>query len=141
MLDVLWRSEAFRNPSLFLITLSWLLFHVLMLISVAKLLKAPFFFVAVGSMANIGGAVTAPIVASAFDPALAPVGVLLAVLGYALGTCKALPPPAPTSPTSATCFRVVLKMRLAADCAWLSGLLMCLSSGAETCAALEFSGQ
>lgn len=103
MLDVLWRSEAFRNPSLFLITLSWLLFHVLMLISVAKLLKAPFFFVAVGSMANIGGAVTAPIVASAFDPALAPVGVLLAVLGYALGTCKALPPPAPTSPTSATC--------------------------------------
>jgi len=51
------------------------------------LLQAPFFFVAVGSMANIGGAVTAPIVASAFDPALAPVGVLLAVLGYALGTC------------------------------------------------------
>ena len=98
MLDVLWRSEAFRNPSLFLITLSWLLFHVLMLISVAKLLKAPFFFVAVGSMANIGGAVTAPIVASAFDPALAPVGVLLAVLGYALGTCKAPPPPAPLRP-------------------------------------------
>ena len=95
MLDVLWRSEAFRNPSLFLITLSWLLFHVLMLISVAKLLKAPFFFVAVGSMANIGGAVTAPIVASAFDPALAPVGVLLAVLGYALGTCKAPPSPTP----------------------------------------------
>ena len=98
MLDVLWRSEAFRNPSLFLITLSWLLFHVLMLISVAKLLKAPFFFVAVGSMANIGGAVTAPIVASAFDPALAPVGVLLAVLGYALGTCKAPPPPTPSPP-------------------------------------------
>ena len=52
--------------------------------------QAPFFFVAVGSMANIGGAVTAPIVASAFDPALAPVGVLLAVLGYALGTCTPL---------------------------------------------------
>ena len=39
-----------------------------------------------GSQANIGGAASAPIVASAFNPSLAPVGVLLAVLGYALGT-------------------------------------------------------
>ena len=52
----------------------------------AKLLKAPFFFVAVGSQANIGGAASAPVVAAAFHPSLAPVGVLLAVLGYALGT-------------------------------------------------------
>ena len=41
---------------------------------------------AVGSQANIGGAASAPVVASAFHPSLAPVGVLLAVLGYALGT-------------------------------------------------------
>jgi uncharacterized membrane protein len=40
----------------------------------------------VGSQANVGGAASAPIVASAFDPSLAPVGVLLAVLGYAIGT-------------------------------------------------------
>ena len=53
---------------------------------VAKLLRAPTFFLAVGSQANIGGAASAPIVASAYHPALAPVGVLLAVLGYALGT-------------------------------------------------------
>ena len=53
---------------------------------VAKIIKAPFFFVAVGSQANIGGAASAPIVASAFSPSLAPVGVLMAVLGYALGT-------------------------------------------------------
>ena len=58
--------------------------------SVAKLIKAPFFFVAVGSQANIGGAASAPIVASAFSPSLAPVGVLMAVLGYALGTYGAL---------------------------------------------------
>ncbi|MEZ4981935.1 MAG: DUF819 family protein [Saprospiraceae bacterium] len=55
-----------------------------------KIIRAPFFFVAVGSQANIGGAASAPIVASAFSPALAPVGVLLAVLGYALGTYGAL---------------------------------------------------
>lgn len=41
---------------------------------------------AVGSQANIGGAASAPVVAAAFDPALAPVGVLLSVFGYALGT-------------------------------------------------------
>jgi uncharacterized membrane protein len=54
------------------------------------MIKAPFFFVAVGSQANVGGAASAPIVASAFSPSLAPVGVLLAVLGYAMGTYGAL---------------------------------------------------
>ena len=63
-----------------------MLIHVILLLTVAKLIKAPFFFVAVGSQANIGGAASAPVVASAFHPSLAPVGVLLAVLGYALGT-------------------------------------------------------
>ena len=53
---------------------------------VARAIRAPLFFMAVGSQANIGGAASAPVVASAFHPALAPVGVLLAVLGYALGT-------------------------------------------------------
>ena len=50
---------------------------------------APVLFIAVGSQANIGGAASAPIVASAVHPKLAPVGVLLAVLGYALGTYAA----------------------------------------------------
>jgi uncharacterized membrane protein len=54
------------------------------------LIKAPVFFMAVGSQANVGGAASAPVVASAFHPSLAPVGVLLAVLGYALGTYAAL---------------------------------------------------
>ena len=39
-----------------------------------------------GSQANVGGAASAPIVAAAFNPALAPVGVLLAVFGYFVGT-------------------------------------------------------
>jgi len=74
------------NPILFLIGFIWILFHASIMILVAWLIKAPFFYVAVGSQANIGGAASAPIVASAFDPSLAPVGVLLAVLGYAIGT-------------------------------------------------------
>ena len=76
----------FDNPGLFIVGLIWMMIHAGMLISVAKFIKAPFFFMAVGSQANVGGAASAPIVASAFHPSLAPVGVLLAVLGYAMGT-------------------------------------------------------
>ena len=76
----------FENPGLFLVGLIWMAIHAILLIGVAKLIKAPFFFMAVGSQANVGGAASAPIVASAFHPSLAPVGVLLAVLGYAVGT-------------------------------------------------------
>lgn len=68
----------------------WIFIHIAILLLVGKLIKAPFFFIAVGSQANIGGAASAPIVASAFSPALAPVGVLLAVLGYAVGTFGAI---------------------------------------------------
>ena len=76
----------FENPGLFLVGLTWMAFHVGLLFVIGKLIKAPFFFLAVGSKANIGGAASAPVVAAAFHPSLAPVGVLLAVLGYALGT-------------------------------------------------------
>ena len=79
-------KEVFDHAGLFAIGLVWISFHALIMIVVAKWIKAPFFFLAVGSQANIGGAASAPIVASAFSPSLAPVGVLLAVLGYALGT-------------------------------------------------------
>ena len=75
-----------ENPGLFAVGAVWIGFHALLLILVAKLIHAPFFFLAVGSQANVGGAASAPIMASAFHPALATVGVLLAVLGYALGT-------------------------------------------------------
>lgn len=79
----------FENPGFFLIGLLWILIHVTILFIVAKIINAPFFFIAVGSQANVGGAASAPIVASAFHSALAPVGVLLAVLGYAVGTYAA----------------------------------------------------
>ena len=76
----------FQNFDLLLITSIWITFHALLLIFVGRLIKAPFFFIAVGSQANIGGAASAPIVAAAIHPSLATVGVLLAVVGYAAGT-------------------------------------------------------
>jgi uncharacterized membrane protein len=79
-------SALLDRPLLFLMGLIWIVTHGVLMLVVAKLIRAPLFFVAVGSQANIGGAASAPVVASAFHPALAPVGVLLAVLGYALGT-------------------------------------------------------
>jgi uncharacterized membrane protein len=80
----------FDNPGIFLVGLTWMAVHVLLLFIMAKLIRAPYFFLAVGSKANIGGAASAPVVAAAFHPSLAPVGVLLAVLGYAVGTYGAL---------------------------------------------------
>jgi uncharacterized membrane protein len=79
-------GAVFSNPVLFGVGLTWMAFHAVVMLLMARLLKAPTFFLAVGSQANIGGAASAPVVAAAFHPALAPVGVLLAVLGYALGT-------------------------------------------------------
>ena len=79
-------SALLQRPWLFLLGLIWITFHGCLMLLMAKLIRAPLFFMAVGSQANIGGAASAPVIASAFHPALAPVGVLLAVLGYALGT-------------------------------------------------------
>lgn len=79
-------KEMVKNPGLFMVGGIWMMIHVILLFAVAKIIKAPYFFIAVGSKANIGGAASAPVVAAAFHPSLAPVGVLLAVLGYALGT-------------------------------------------------------
>ncbi|MGB0685677.1 MAG: DUF819 family protein [Planctomycetota bacterium] len=85
-------SEVLRPENIGYVVIGalWMLFHAIILLALRRFLKAPIFFVAVGSKANIGGAASAPIVASAFHPALAPVGVLLAVGGYVLGTIAAL---------------------------------------------------
>ena len=79
-------GAVLTNPALFGIGFTWIAFHAVVMLVVARLIKAPTFYLAVGSQANIGGAASAPVVAAAFHPSLAPVGVLLAVLGYALGT-------------------------------------------------------
>ena len=74
------------RPWLFLLGVIWMATHVLVLWTVPKLMKAPLFFFGVGSMGNIGAAASAPVVAAAFHPTLAPVGVLLGTVGYATGT-------------------------------------------------------
>lgn len=79
-------SAVVHRPGLFVVGGIWITFHAISLMVVARLIRAPMFYMAVGSQANIGGAASAPVVASAFHPSLAPVGVLLAVLGYAIGT-------------------------------------------------------
>ncbi len=79
-------TKVFDNPGLFVVGGIWMFIHVVLLVVVAKIIRAPYFYLAVGSKANIGGAASAPVVAAAFHPSLAPIGVLLAVLGYALGT-------------------------------------------------------
>ncbi|GAP77099.1 MULTISPECIES: DUF819 domain-containing protein [Pseudoalteromonas] len=77
------------SPLYFVVGAIWMLTHASLMLIVAKLIKAPLFYMAVGSQANVGGAASAPVVASAFHPSLAPVGVLLAVLGYGVGTYMA----------------------------------------------------
>jgi len=83
-------TTIFENPGLIAIGLVWMAIHAGLLILVAKLIRAPFFFLAVGSQANVGGAASAPVVAAEFHPSLASVGVLLAVFGYVVGTYGAI---------------------------------------------------
>ncbi len=83
-------TKILDNPGLIVVGLIWMTIHVLLLIIMAKLIRAPYFFLAIGSKANVGGAASAPVVAAAFHPSLATVGVLLAVLGYVVGTYGAM---------------------------------------------------
>ena len=73
-------------PALVAVGALWMCIHAAVTMGTRRWLKAPVFFAAVGSQANVGGTASASVVAAAFHPALAPVGVLLAVLGYVLGT-------------------------------------------------------
>ena len=83
-------GKVLENPGLIAIGFIWIAIHAGLLILVAKLIKAPYFFLAVGSQANVGGAASAPVVAAEFHPSLTSVGVLLAVFGYVVGTGGAL---------------------------------------------------
>lgn len=83
-------ARVVEFPSLAVIGAAWLALHALFILLTRWKLRAPIFFAAVGSQANVGGAASAPIVASAFHPALAPVGVLLGIFGYVLGTYAGL---------------------------------------------------
>jgi uncharacterized membrane protein len=83
-------ARVLDKPLLIFVGLIWIFIHIGLLFVVAKIIKAPYFYLAVGSQANVGGAASAPVVAGAFHPALTTVGVLLAVLGYFVGTIGAI---------------------------------------------------
>jgi uncharacterized membrane protein len=79
-------GEALSNVWLFAVGAIWISIHVICTVVAGIILRVPYFVIAVGSQANVGGAASASVVAGAFHPSLVPVGVLFAVLGYALGT-------------------------------------------------------
>jgi uncharacterized membrane protein len=83
-------AKVAEYPMLIAAGASWMIFHALIMYIVMRFTKAPLFFMAVGSQANVGAVASAPIVASAFHPALATVGVLLGVFGYVIGTYAGL---------------------------------------------------
>ncbi|RGZ01563.1 DUF819 family protein [Clostridium sp. AM58-1XD] len=60
--------------------------HAILLLILAKLFKLDMFTCGVASLANIGGTASAPILAGAYSSALVPVGVLMALMGYVIGT-------------------------------------------------------
>lgn len=75
-----------NNPGFILVGIIWIIIHATIMLIVARITRTPFFYFVVGSMANVGGVASASVTAAAFHPALVPVGVVLAVFGYAIGT-------------------------------------------------------
>ncbi len=63
-----------------------LVVHALIMVAGAKLFKLDLFSIAVASLANIGGVASASILAATYNKALVGVGVLMAVMGYIIGT-------------------------------------------------------
>lgn len=82
-------AALFAKPQLLVLGFVWIGFHIAILWAVGRLFNVPFFYFAIGSQSNIGGPASAPVVATAFHPTLAPVGALLGTLGYATGTVAA----------------------------------------------------
>ncbi len=76
------------GATIFLIVAGFLIviIHSSVLVLVAWLIRAPMFLVATASQANIGGVASTPIVAEIYQPGLASVGLLLAILGNIIGT-------------------------------------------------------
>lgn len=75
------------NAPVWLLTgLMILVIHIGLMLLLAKLLKLDIFTCAVASLANIGGTATAPVLAGTYSSALVPVGIVMALLGYVVGT-------------------------------------------------------
>jgi len=79
-------AALWSAPLLIAAGVVWLLIHAACLLLAARLLRAPMFLAVTASQANVGGPASAPVVAAIYQPSLAPVGLLMAVLGNILGT-------------------------------------------------------
>ena len=79
-------SELTQAPLYIIAGFVILLIHLVLMLIFAKLFKLDLFTIGVASLANIGGVASAPILASAYSKALIPIGVLMAMLGYIMGT-------------------------------------------------------
>ena len=73
-------------PIWFAAALIWIATHALLLLAVGRLLRLPLSLLATASQANVGGPVSAPLVAAVFHPRLPPLGLAMALLGNVLGT-------------------------------------------------------
>ncbi len=72
-------------PVFLLVGICWIAVHAVILFMGGRLLKVPMFLIATSSQANIGGVVSAPIIATVYQKSLAPVGLLMGVLGNIIG--------------------------------------------------------
>ncbi|WP_299265907.1 DUF819 family protein [uncultured Psychrosphaera sp.] len=79
-------AELTQAPLYIALGLMILLFHGLIMLVMAKWLKLDLFTCGVASLANIGGVASAPILAASYSKSLIPVGVLMAMIGYIVGT-------------------------------------------------------
>jgi uncharacterized membrane protein len=79
-------SHLFSTPLLLFTGFIWISIHGLVIFAVGKWIKAPYHYMAIASQANVGGIASASVVATAISPMLTPLGVILALLGYAIGT-------------------------------------------------------
>lgn len=79
-------SALIDAPVWILAGLIILVIHGAVMIVIAKLLHLDIFTCSIASLANIGGTATAPVLAGTYSGALVPIGVLMALLGYVIGT-------------------------------------------------------
>jgi uncharacterized membrane protein len=79
-------AELTQAPIYIILGLVILAIHALIMVLMAKWLKLDLFTCGVASLANIGGVASAPILAASYSKALIPVGVLMAMVGYIIGT-------------------------------------------------------
>jgi uncharacterized membrane protein len=79
-------SAVVQAPLFLAVGAMWISFHVLCVLIAMRALRAPVFLFATGSMGNVGGVISTPVIAGIYQPALPAVGILMGVLGNLIGT-------------------------------------------------------